>query len=968
MSSKRKNASLAPATATSTTTTDDSVMTGGNATPLGEGASMALHSMARGLKRMKGDDELVEEKAFDDAKRAAAAPFTISDIDDALASVPTTKTANGASSYETTSSHRLDLFFGGLTRGADPLKVQRMVARSWNEGPNGARHTLQILLHARDCRGGKGEKATVLAGLLWLRQHKPLTYTANLQRFIDVGYYKDLLQIAAMLQSNSLHASSIPTTNDSQKKKKKLKKLAARADANAAAAATAVDVSQPLPPTPTTPPTDANIAAAVTTATSNGARTWASLFPVTTPAPVAPVVPAATATAAPLFRRGGGGGGGGGRGAGRGGRGRGGRGGGTRAGQASSLSYHHVITDDDNDTKDASDTTSNGSSTCVDGVIRRTPSYQLLGKKDLLEVEMFAEQLTRDKASFDEYERKLTEWQRQRNTFQAGNHSVTLTKAPLKRNRVVFDGNGNVTTASTTSTSATTTASTTATEAEATSSLCYNCGRKGHWARDCPDNINDATTAKVDERDDGEEPINHSNGDELSSDGKIEVNGNGNSKGEGKKGNKNDGPPRPKLSLTLAAKWAPTEKNSFDRKASLAKRMAILLYPPNAPLSATNASSSSSSSSTSKVISALGAAVNADVVSSSSSNGDDMKSVDDVDEADSRDRAEKNGKIRALMMYRKTLTSLRKHLRVVESLMCAGDWHRIDFAGVPSRAHHALKSAFRRHQPDRYASYLEDVASGKKTIKTQGVQPHELVQLYYSNPRRAPEDTTEAMWTTMIAKLRAKGRLHRALALSDVSGSMEGIPMMVSIALGLIVSSLAPAESPFYRQVMTFDTTPTLHRIPDDCHTLCAQVASLRSAPWGGSTSLERAFQLILDTARNNNLPPDQLPRTLFIFSDMQFDQAAGNGGSGWTRTLYDTMADAYRQAGYQLPQVVFWNLRGDTVDFPVYKDTPNVALVSGFSKDLLELFMDGEEGMSPMGILMHAICEYECTVIESEK
>ena len=50
--------------------------------------------------------------------------------------------------------------------------------------------------------GGKGEKETVLQALMWLREHKPLTYGANLQRFIDVGYYKDLLQLAARVDDD----------------------------------------------------------------------------------------------------------------------------------------------------------------------------------------------------------------------------------------------------------------------------------------------------------------------------------------------------------------------------------------------------------------------------------------------------------------------------------------------------------------------------------------------------------------------------------------------------------------------------------------------------------------------------------------------------------------------------------------------------------------------------------------------
>lgn len=56
-------------------------------------------------------------------------------------------------------------------------------------------------------------------------------------------------------------------------------------------------------------------------------------------------------------------------------------------------------------------------------------------------------------------------------------------------------------------------------------------------------------------------------------------------------------------------------------------------------------------------------------------------------------------------------------------------------------------------------------------------------------------------------------------------------------------------------------------------------------------------------------------------------------------------MQAQYEAAGYKLPQVVFWNLRAS--DTPGQKSTPvqfnekGVALVSGFSGQLLKLFME---------------------------
>ena len=52
-----------------------------------------------------------------------------------------------------------------------------------------------------------------------------------------------------------------------------------------------------------------------------------------------------------------------------------------------------------------------------------------------------------------------------------------------------------------------------------------------------------------------------------------------------------------------------------------------------------------------------------------------------------------------------------------------------------------------------------------------------------------------------------------------------------------------------------------------------------------------------------------------------------------------------FEAAGYKLPQVVFWNLAASRIDgrksTPMQFNEAGVALVSGFSGQLLKLFMD---------------------------
>ena len=96
---------------------------------------------------------------------------------------------------------------------------------------------------------------------------------------------------------------------------------------------------------------------------------------------------------------------------------------------------------------------------------------------------------------------------------------------------------------------------------------------------------------------------------------------------------------------------------------------------------------------------------------------------------------------------------------------------------------------------------------------------------------------------------------------------------------------------------------------------------------------------------------------TFAIFSDMQFNAADGVGGYyGRSGPAFSTKIEkiraAFAKAGYKdpetgeglMPRLLFWNLRGDTLDFPCDAETPGVDMVSGFSANGLKAFMSGED------------------------
>ncbi|KAL2921374.1 hypothetical protein RDABS01_012865 [Bienertia sinuspersici] len=275
-------------------------------------------------------------------------------------------------------------------------------------------------------------------------------------------------------------------------------------------------------------------------------------------------------------------------------------------------------------------------------------------------------------------------------------------------------------------------------------------------------------------------------------------------------------------------------------------------------------------------------------------------------------------------------------------------------------AHYAYKlykSLFYKHDEERFKGYLEKVKSGKATIAAGALLPHEIIASL--NDENGSE-VAELQWQRMLDDLAKKGKLSNCMAICDVSGSMHGIPMKVSVALGLLISELS--EKPWKRKLITFSHNPQFHTIKGN--TLREKTGFIRRMEWGMNTDLQKAFDRILEVAVSAKIPEEKMIKRLFIFSDMEFDQAAGRSHS-W-ETDYQVIQRKYKVSGYErVPEIVFWNLRHSKAT-PVPSTQPGVALISGFSKNLVTLFLEEGGALNPEAVMLAAVDkpEYDQLVV----
>jgi hypothetical protein len=293
---------------------------------------------------------------------------------------------------------------------------------------------------------------------------------------------------------------------------------------------------------------------------------------------------------------------------------------------------------------------------------------------------------------------------------------------------------------------------------------------------------------------------------------------------------------------------------------------------------------------------------------------------------------------------------LAGNTKVVESLMCANDWGKVIYEHVPSVAMKNYRKAFSRHDAERFVEFLGDVKTGKKKIKAGAIFPHDIVKgylnqgySYFGMPNSYKADETLELQWKALPDYMPKG-LH-ILPVCDVSGSMMGEPLEVCVALGIYMAerNVGPYKDCF----ITFSATPKLQQLPGT--SLADNVGSLCTSKWDMNTNLEAVFKLVLAQAVKHKVAEADMPKTILILSDMQFDQCitkASDTGMGMIERMYS-------EAGYQLPNVVFWNLRTST-GVPVKFDKKGTALVSGFSPSILKSIFNGD--MDPIKIVMRTL------------
>jgi len=306
--------------------------------------------------------------------------------------------------------------------------------------------------------------------------------------------------------------------------------------------------------------------------------------------------------------------------------------------------------------------------------------------------------------------------------------------------------------------------------------------------------------------------------------------------------------------------------------------------------------------------------------------------------------------------YRVLLSSLRKKIKIVETLMSQNRWDEIEFDKIPSRAGLIYRNAFARRDiiAKKYENFVKDKNT---TINAKDLYPYDIVKnarkvFEYSDwygdktMSQTERDALQKMWENLPDYF--EGNPAKMIAVVDTSGSMTGYgrnkvaPIDVAISLGIYCAERNTGD--FANKIITFSEDPQfIETVGSDIYDKALNIYKNSIIE---NTNLEATFDLLKQSALNAD--PEDVPETVVIISDMEIDWGvAGIDCNGQLLTLMERIRADWEAVGLTMPNLVYWNV--DARNNTILDLGPNVSYVSGCSPIIFKSILTGKSGKDLM-------------------
>lgn len=301
--------------------------------------------------------------------------------------------------------------------------------------------------------------------------------------------------------------------------------------------------------------------------------------------------------------------------------------------------------------------------------------------------------------------------------------------------------------------------------------------------------------------------------------------------------------------------------------------------------------------------------------------------------------------------YRKMLSHLREKINVLECLMSANEWNKIEFDKIPSKAGIVYKNAFARRDIIKQ-KYEDFIISDDTKVNARTLYPYEIVNRVKHNNNFIDRAALDKYWKSLPNYFN--GKANSMMCVCDTSGSMTwGMNNVqpIDVAISLSIYAAEHNEGPFKDCYISFASRPQFIQIKGK--DIAEKVQYIKEKNLIDNTNLEAVFDLLRRGCINHKWAPKDMPKTLVIISDMEInhgiDELEWRDNNEAIKGLMEQIRDKWIADGLEayFPKLIYWNVnaRNNTI----LDMGPNVSYVSGCSPVLFEQVVSGKSGYDLM-------------------
>ena len=304
-------------------------------------------------------------------------------------------------------------------------------------------------------------------------------------------------------------------------------------------------------------------------------------------------------------------------------------------------------------------------------------------------------------------------------------------------------------------------------------------------------------------------------------------------------------------------------------------------------------------------------------------------------------------------IYRKILSRLRKKINVLERLMSANEWDKIEFDKIPSKAGILYKDAFQRREilQKRYEDF---VTSEDTKVNAGTLYPYEVVKKARHTTSLVDAAAINMYWNNLPDYFN--GQSNSMMCVCDTSSSMRwgwtgSSVEPIDVAISLSIYAAEHNEGPFKDCYISFASRPQFIKIKGE--DIVTKTDYIYSKNLVDDTNLEAVFDLLRRGCISHKWEPQEMPKTLVIISDMEINEGVSElnwrDSNSAVKGLMEQIRDKWIADGLEryFPKLVYWNVNAR---FNTILDMgPNVSYVSGCSPILFEQVVSGKTGYDLM-------------------